>query len=454
MTLEQVKYLREQLNKDNGKGKPIANSVFFDLDNGMAFRNNGDFVLFDDEHELLHCIAANRNNFVKHETPYCLYSAGYEMLQFTEANLTIEGLFMILDNMFNSIATDSQIKHIKTWAQNLPVKPMNGVNNTYFMDPAPKIPQRPITPIIRDDGVTNGYPVISENNTSDDISTIPADKAAESITNMEDGESVFISGKTTLTDQNITANNITITGGDTNSEGTMTVSGNSITLKSISFTNDPESTNKNENILIIEGEDAIIENCDFIGTSEISVGIKCVNKNATFIDCTFDGSYGIYNGINLSPAGNAAVPLEYVYFKNCKFTKDFSNNNHVNMYDFADNAQVIFEDCYFEAGIDTNPIRFGNEGNGKNVTVIIKNCKYGKTELHGEYDGLILFQDHTKKADKEANGTYQDFSTWTVNIINLTRLNGEKVTENGSGIDRIYYCYGVDEGKEPVVNFS
>ena len=33
MTVDQVKYLKEQLNADNGEGKPIANSVFYDLDN-------------------------------------------------------------------------------------------------------------------------------------------------------------------------------------------------------------------------------------------------------------------------------------------------------------------------------------------------------------------------------------------------------------------------------------
>lgn len=454
MTLDQVKYLREQLNKDAGEGKPVANSVFYDLDNNMAFRNNGDFVIFDDANELLHCIAANRNNFVKHESPYCMYSAGYEMLQFTEANLTLEGLYNVLDNMLAGIVTDEQKKQIKDWATKLPVNPMNPVNATYFKEPAPEVPYRPVTVITRPDGVHNGYPVTS-GSTSSIVKTTPATKAAESIEKMEDGANLFISGEAALIDQNVTASNITITGNDTNSEGTMTVSGDNVTLKGISFTHD-ENVEKTENILKLNGDNAVIEGCEFVGTAECSVGINGTSKSVTFEDCMFDGSYGIYNGINLASgsANGTSEAIEFASFKNCKFTKDFANNNCVNIYGLANNAQVIFEDCYFEAGIDTNPIRFGNETNGKNVTITIKNCKYGKDELHGEYDGLILFQDHTKKTVKEETGAFQDFSTWTVNIINLTRLNGEKVTENGTGIDRIYYCYGVDEGKEPVVNFS
>ena len=115
MTADQVKYLKEQLNKDNGEGKTTATSVFYDFDNGMAFRNNNEFVIFDDTNELIHCIAANRNTRTKDETAYCMYSAAYEQLQFTEANLTLEGLQAILDNMLSSLITEEAKTALIQW---------------------------------------------------------------------------------------------------------------------------------------------------------------------------------------------------------------------------------------------------------------------------------------------------------------------------------------------------
>ena len=111
--------------------------------------------------------------------------------------------------------------------------------------------------ITRPDGVHNGYPVTS-GSTSSIVKTTPATKAAESIEKMEDGANLFISGEAALIDQNVTASNITITGNDTNSEGTMTVSGDNVTLKGISFTHD-ENVEKTENILKLNGDNAVVD---------------------------------------------------------------------------------------------------------------------------------------------------------------------------------------------------
>ena len=135
MTADQVKYLKEQLNKDNGEGKPVANSVFYDFDNNMAFRNGNDFVIFDDANELVHCIAANQNAYVKNQSPFCMYSAGYDQLQFTEANLDLEGLTYILENMLSGLIDDNQKAMIQRWAQDLPVNPISTVLSSYHKEP-------------------------------------------------------------------------------------------------------------------------------------------------------------------------------------------------------------------------------------------------------------------------------------------------------------------------------
>ena len=222
MTLDQIKYLREQFNKpmtEDGQA-PVANSVHYYLDNNVAMRNVGDFVIFDDEKEMIHCISANRHQFIKNESPFAVMSSSYEHLQFTEANLTLEGLTKVLDDMFASLITAEQKSQIENWAENLPCKPINTVKATYFKEEAPRIPNKPVTVITRPDGVHNGYTVMNAGATSSVVKTTPAAKAAESIDKMEDGANLFISGEAALIDQNVTASNITITGTSTNSEGT------------------------------------------------------------------------------------------------------------------------------------------------------------------------------------------------------------------------------------------
>lgn len=146
MTKEQLKLLESKLNKDNGNGRTLALSTQYDLDNGMTFRNNNDFVILDDSNELIYCIAANRQSNIKDEAPYTIISAPYEMLQFTEHNLDLDGLKDALDDLFGSLLKGDQKKIILNWAENLPVHPKNpNVGLDYYKKKAPQITQKPVT---------------------------------------------------------------------------------------------------------------------------------------------------------------------------------------------------------------------------------------------------------------------------------------------------------------------
>lgn len=145
MTSDQIKFLEGKLNKDNGKGRTVALSTFYDFDNGICFRNNNDFVIFDDSNELIHCISANRHPNVKDEAPYVLISAPYTMLQYTEYNLDKDGLETVLDDVFSNLLSDEGKKIILNWADHLPVHPKNpNVGMDYYKTMAPEIAQRPI----------------------------------------------------------------------------------------------------------------------------------------------------------------------------------------------------------------------------------------------------------------------------------------------------------------------
>lgn len=146
MNLDQVSFLNGELNKDNGSGKTVAKSVYYELDNQVSFRNSHDFVFFDDNKQLIHCISANRNNNVKDEAPYTLMTADYSQLQFIESNFDMAGLKTILDSAICSTISDDQKKAILKWAQLLPVHPLNpNVGLDYYKFGETKIPQKPVT---------------------------------------------------------------------------------------------------------------------------------------------------------------------------------------------------------------------------------------------------------------------------------------------------------------------
>lgn len=146
MNLDQVSFLNGELNKDNGSGKTVAKSIYYGLDNNVAFRNSHDFVFFDNDKQLIHCISANRNNNVKDEAPYTLMTADYSQLQFMESNFDIAGLKTILDSAICTTISADQKKAIMKWAQLLPIHPLNpNVGLDYYKFGETAIPQKPVT---------------------------------------------------------------------------------------------------------------------------------------------------------------------------------------------------------------------------------------------------------------------------------------------------------------------
>lgn len=188
MTKEQIKLLESKLNKDNGHGRTLALSTQYDLDNGMTFRNNNDFVILDDSNELIYCIAANRQSNIKDEAPYTIITAPYEMLQFTEHNLDLDGLKDALDDLFGSLLKGDQKKIVLNWAENLPVHPKNpNVGLDYYKKKAPQIPYKPVTDeILKSEAAaheidkTDDYIKKIEKEVSSFIAGIPAKNAAYS----------------------------------------------------------------------------------------------------------------------------------------------------------------------------------------------------------------------------------------------------------------------------------
>ena len=437
MTAEQVKYLREQLAKDTGEGKAVATSMFYDFDNGMAFRTSNDFIIFDEEHELVHCIAANRNNYVKDETPYCMYTAGFEQLQYTEANLTLDGLKTVVETTFADMLDETQKKQIIDWALSLPVNPISVVVSSYHREANPDVNYKPLTVVSRPDGVHNGYPVTNLPK-EPPIKTTNAAKATESISALDEGATLSISGTTPIEEPlTISTDNVTIIGKDLPIDNSTTITGENVTMKGITFSNTKlTSGDKASHILNINGENFTMENCLVTNDSSVTTrnAISATAKCFTVKDCTFDGDLGVYNCIE--SAYNVAQ-CEKIRFENCVFKPGAATNNFVSLYDFVDGAEIVFDNCTFNCGPNTNAVRFSNLKN-THANVLFNNCKYG-TVADGDYlyAGMLLFQDSS--SDKS-----QDMSLISVKFVNLSTLDGKLIKENGTGVNRIWYTYNTD----------
>lgn len=146
MTKDQIKYLREQFKKDTGEGKSLA-SIQYVFDNSVVYRDTNEFIIFDDDKELVYCISSNANFPSKFERPYSVNVTCYEHLQFIEAGLTFAGLMDLLDGMFSSHINAAQKEVITSWAEELPAYIGKNEPNTgeYYQEFAPNIHRKTVT---------------------------------------------------------------------------------------------------------------------------------------------------------------------------------------------------------------------------------------------------------------------------------------------------------------------
>lgn len=241
--------------------------------------------------------------------------------------------------------------------------------------------------------------------------------------------------------------------------------GKSISLKSIKVS---DNARLKLNAGDVEAKDLNIS-CSFPkanGNTVISV------NNAEFIvfkDMVFDASE-VYNGIEIGLASNSVLPKN-ILFDNCKFQGEFSNNA-ILVFGTQDNAIITLNNCYFEK--ISNALRLSNKSNASGVVVNINNCTVDQWETRAPWQGFLICEDYTNKAEEEvnANNLFGDGKI-TVNFNNLVHA-GVKInpadpasvcgTKNESQVVMVCqdavagpegdYCLSYDAAKFPVVSFK
>ena len=162
MTKEEIKlfqdlYLKEvkhpiDPNRKGTRGEYIR----IILDGGIEFNTQTDFVIFDDEHEMLHIICANDDPYSQFDWPFKIMSASYNIVFVIESILSKDNLNDVFDDSFlGNVIGDERKKIIRTWMDSS----NNAIHKAYPMDADPYYTQNPKTIhngtviIPRDDGI-------------------------------------------------------------------------------------------------------------------------------------------------------------------------------------------------------------------------------------------------------------------------------------------------------------
>ena len=116
MELKTLQYLRE---KHGNK----SNFVLYTADNILYFYTNKDFIIWDDENMVLHCVRANTAGapeYVNGQSPVVIKSLSYDEIQYVSSGYDCD-VFKdeIIDSFFGNLLSDKQKEILKQYVENI-----------------------------------------------------------------------------------------------------------------------------------------------------------------------------------------------------------------------------------------------------------------------------------------------------------------------------------------------
>ena len=156
MTKDQVSLIRSICQKDDGSGNPLASVLSAIFNDEIMFRNTDDFIIYDDDNELIHAVKANFDNAVAGAAwPYKICTGFYGNIQFMEGLYNMTNFEKAIDQLFveSGLIDEDKKEMIMKWA--------NGIRNHATVPKAPgpyypsvpQIPPKPPVPECRPDGI-------------------------------------------------------------------------------------------------------------------------------------------------------------------------------------------------------------------------------------------------------------------------------------------------------------
>lgn len=162
MTKEQISLIRGIAQKDDGTGHPLAAVLSAIFNDEIMFRNTDDFLIYDDNNELIHAIKANYDNAVAGAAwPYKIATGFYGNIQFMEGLYTMGNFEKAIDQLFvNTGLIDEEKKEmIMKWAAGIRNHAMQPIDPGPYYPTVPQIPPMPPKPECRPDGIWHAGPI-------------------------------------------------------------------------------------------------------------------------------------------------------------------------------------------------------------------------------------------------------------------------------------------------------
>ena len=162
MTREQITLIREVCQKDDGTGNPLASVLSAIFNDEIMFRNTDDFLIYDDENELIHAIKANYDNAVSGaKWPYKICTGFYGNIQFMEGLYNMKNFETAIDELFvqTGLIDEEKKGMIMTWANKIRNSALVPKAPGPYYDSVPHIPPHPPVPECRPDGIWHAEPL-------------------------------------------------------------------------------------------------------------------------------------------------------------------------------------------------------------------------------------------------------------------------------------------------------
>ncbi len=130
MNTEQMKlfreiYSKEAIRPDTGEKTTNGEYIRFCLDNNIDFVTSKDFVLYDDDNTLVHCIAVNDAIRGKDVFPVKIISADYSMVQYIETVMSKTEFLKFIDSEYlGKLLKGNQAEMLKKFTNSIPTNPI------------------------------------------------------------------------------------------------------------------------------------------------------------------------------------------------------------------------------------------------------------------------------------------------------------------------------------------
>lgn len=161
MTVDQIKLLRDFNSKDDGTGNRLAGSIACIFNNEISYVDSKDYVIYDDDNQLVHAIRSNSENPIEQARfPFRITTGFYDNVQYMEALYNMSNFRKAVQGLLvdTGLINENQKNHILKWAESvrnhtiIPKQP-----GPYFKDTILPIGHPPV-PEVRDDGLHYAAP--------------------------------------------------------------------------------------------------------------------------------------------------------------------------------------------------------------------------------------------------------------------------------------------------------